>query len=199
MIKQMKLGFSYQGEKREILIDVVYSGRSTLGLEVSRNGQVKLRAPRRVSDRALQNFARQKEAWIIEKYLMMEEKRKAESLQQDPDYVKDPALEQAYRRQAKARLEERAAYFASRMGVSYQRISVRAAKTRWGSCSAKGNLNFHWKLILMPPQVLDYVVVHELAHRKEMNHSPAFWAEVEKILPDYRERRKWLKTYGQTV
>ena len=199
MIKQMKLGFSYQGEKREILIDVVYSGRSTLGLEVSRNGQVKLRAPRRGSDGALQNFARQKEAWIIEKYLMMEEKRKAESLQQDPDYVKDPALEQAYRRQAKARLEERAAYFASRMGVSYQRISVRAAKTRWGSCSAKGNLNFHWKLILMPPQVLDYVVVHELAHRKEMNHSPAFWAEVEKILPDYRERRKWLKTYGQTV
>ena len=199
MIKQMKLGFSYQGEKREILIDVVYSGRSTLGLEVSRNGQVKLRAPRRVSDGALQNFARQKEAWIIEKYLMMEEKRKAESLQQDPDYVKDPALEQAYRRQAKARLEERAAYFASRMGVSYQRISVRAAKTRWGSCSAKGNLNFHWKQILMPPQVLDYVVVHELAHRKEMNHSPAFWAEVEKILPDYRERRKWLKTYGQTV
>lgn len=199
MIKQMKLGFSYQGEKREILIDVVYSGRSTLGLEVSRNGQVKLRTPRRVSDGDLQNFARQKEAWIIEKYLMMEEKRKAESLQQEPDYVKDPALEQVYRRQAKARLEERAAYFASRMGVSYQRISVRAAKTRWGSCSAKGNLNFHWKLILMPPQVLDYVVVHELAHRKEMNHSPAFWAEVEKILPDYRERRKWLKTYGQTV
>ena len=199
MIKQMKLGFSYQGEKREILIDVVYSGRSTLGLEVSRNGQVKLRTPRRVSDGDLQNFARQKEAWIIEKYLMMEEKRKAESLQQEPDYVKDPALEQAYRRQAKARLEERAAYFASRMGVSYQKISVRAAKTRWGSCSAKGNLNFHWKLILMPPQVLDYVVVHELAHRKEMNHSPAFWAEVEKILPDYRERRKWLKTYGQTV
>ena len=199
MIKQMKLGFSYQGEKREILIDVVYSGRSTLGLEVSRNGQAKLRTPRRVSDGDLQNFARQKEAWIIEKYLMMEEKRKAESLQQEPDYVKDPALEQAYRRQAKARLEERAAYFASRMGVSYQKISVRAAKTRWGSCSAKGNLNFHWKLILMPPQVLDYVVVHELAHRKEMNHSPAFWAEVEKILPDYRERRKWLKTYGQTV
>ena len=199
MIKQMKLGFSYQGEKREILIDVVYSGRSTLGLEVSRNGQVKLRAPRRVSDGALQNFARQKEAWIIEKYLMMEEKRKAESLQQDPDYVKDPALEQAYRRQAKARLEERAAYFASRMGVSYQRISVRAAKTRWGSCSSKGNLNFNWRLVLAPREVLDYVVVHELAHRKEMNHSPAFWAEVEKILPDYRERRKWLKTYGQTV
>ena len=85
------------------------------------------------------------------------------------------------------------------MGVTYGRISIRSQKTRWGSCSAKGNLNYNWKLMLCPERVQDYVVVHELAHRKEMNHSPAFWAEVEKILPDYRERRKWLKTYGQTV
>ena len=85
------------------------------------------------------------------------------------------------------------------MGVTYGRITIRAAKTRWGSCSGAGNLNFHWKLILMPDEVLDYVVVHELAHRKQMNHSPAFWAEVEKVLPDYRERRRWLKNWGQTV
>lgn len=199
MIKQMKLGFFYKEEKREILIDVIYSARTTLGLEVSRDGQVKLRSPRKVSDQTLQKFARQKEAWIIEKYLMMEEKRKAAGEKDLPDYVKDPALEQVYRQKAKERLNERAAYFARKMGVTYQRISVRAAKTRWGSCSGKGNLNFHWKLILMPPQVLDYVVVHELAHRKEMNHSPAFWSEVEKILPDYKEQRKWLKTYGQFV
>ena len=72
------------------------------------------------------------------------------------------------------------------MGVTYGRISIRAAKTRWGSCSGEGNLNFHWKLILMPLEILDYVVVHELAHRKQMNHSPLFWAEVEKVLPDYK-------------
>lgn len=66
-----------------------------------------------------------------------------------------------------------------------------------GSCSAKGNLNFNWKLVLMPPEILDYVVVHELAHRLQMNHSAAFWAEVGKILPDYRERRQWLKVNGQ--
>ena len=62
-----------------------------------------------------------------------------------------------------------------------------------------GNLNFHWKLVLMPPAILDYVVVHELAHRKEMNHSSRFWAEVEKILPDYRERRKWLKEHEMCI
>ena len=85
------------------------------------------------------------------------------------------------------------------MGVSYGRISIRAAKTRWGSCSADGNLNFHWKLVLMPPEILDYVVVHELAHRREMNHSDRFWAQVERVLPDYRERRRWLKEHGREV
>ena len=83
------------------------------------------------------------------------------------------------------------------MGVSYGSITVREQKTRWGSCSAKGNLNFNWKLVLMPEEILDYVVVHELAHRLQMNHSTEFWDEVEKILPDYRKRRQWLKENGQ--
>ena len=83
------------------------------------------------------------------------------------------------------------------MGVSYGSITVRDQKTRWGSCSAKGNLNFNWKLVLMPEEILEYVVVHELAHRLQMNHSTEFWDEVEKILPDYRKRRQWLKENGQ--
>ena len=107
-----------------------------------------------------------------------EAKRLREARENVPprDYEENPALEAAYRREARRRIEERAAYFAEKMGVDYGRIAIKAAKTRWGSCSAKGNLNFHWKLILMPPAVLDYVVVHELAHRIEMNHSPRFWA-----------------------
>ena len=68
-----------------------------------------------------------------------------------------------------------------------------------GSCSSAGNLNFNWKLVLMPPELLDYVVVHELAHRKEMNHSPRFWAIVEKELPDYRKRREKLKILGRQL
>ena len=88
---------------------------------------------------------------------------------------------------------ERVEYYARQMGVSYGRITIREQKTRWGSCSGKGNLNFNWKLTLMPPEVLDYVVVHELAHRREMNHSRDFWKIVEQVLPDYQERRKRLK------
>ena len=72
--------------------------------------------------------------------------------------------------------------------VSYGRISIREQKTRWGSCSSKGNLNFNWRLILAPEEVLDYVVVHELAHRREMNHSKAFYAIVESVLPDIELR-----------
>ena len=90
-------------------------------------------------------------------------------------------------------IPERVEYFAEMMNVTYGRITIREQKTRWGSCSSKGNLNFNWKLVLMPEEVLDYVVVHELAHRKEMNHSETFWNHVEKVLPDYQARRKLLR------
>ena len=100
---------------------------------------------------------------------------------------------------AKKIFPERTAYFAKRMGVTYNRITIREQKTRWGSCSSAGNLNFNWKLLLMPPELLDYVVVHELAHRKEMNHSPRFWAIVEKELPDYCNRREKLKILGRQL
>ena len=82
------------------------------------------------------------------------------------------------------------------MGVDYGRITIRAQHTRWGSCSAQGNLNFNCLLMLTPDDVKAYVVVHELCHRKEMNHSARFWAEVERVLPGYRESRRWLRENG---
>ncbi len=102
-----------------------------------------------------------------------------------------------YRRYAKETLLKKTAYYSKIMQTDYQRITVREQRTRWGSCSSKGNLNFNWKLMMMPETVIDYVVVHELAHRKHMDHSPAFWREVEKILPDYKERRNWLRENGR--
>ena len=93
-------------------------------------------------------------------------------------------------------LAVRVAYYAEKLGVSYGKITLRQQKTRWGSCSSEKNLNFNWKLILAPPEVLDYVVVHELCHLKEMNHSKAFWDEVGKVMPNYETHKLWLKENG---
>lgn len=102
-------------------------------------------------------------------------------------------------KEAAAHIPVRAALFAGQMGVSYNRITIRNQKSRWGSCSSKGNLNFNCLLMLMPPDIIDYVVVHELCHRLEMNHSALFWKEVENVLPDYKKRRKWLKDNGEGI
>ena len=199
MIHQVEIGWRQGEEEGSIPIEVVYSKRRTLGLEIKEDGTVRARVPVRASNQAVVAFIKERQAWIVEKWFLMRERQRKAKEQPEPDYAKNPELEAAYRKEARERLKERADHFAGKMGVDYNRIAIKAAKTRWGSCSTKGNLNFHWKLILMPPEVLDYVVVHELAHRKEMNHSPRFWAEVERILPDYRERRRWLKENGGRV
>ena len=100
---------------------------------------------------------------------------------------------------AKQVIPEKVAYYARLMGVTYGRISIRKQKTRWGSCSREGNLNFNCLLMLTPEKVRDYVVIHELCHLKEMNHSKLFWAEVEKVMPDYKIYEKWLKENGNTL
>ena len=96
-------------------------------------------------------------------------------------------------------LPERVRHFAPLVGVTYGRITIRNQKSKWGSCSAQGNLNFNCLLMDAPAEVQDYVVVHELCHRKELNHSPAFWAQVARVLPGYKEQEKWLKTEGQKL
>ena len=92
------------------------------------------------------------------------------------------------------------ALFAPRLGSRLPaRVTIREQKTRWGSCSRKGNLNFNWKLIRAPQEALDYVVVHELCHLYEFNHSPGFWRMVESVLPDYEQWKRWLAQHGQNL
>lgn len=90
----------------------------------------------------------------------------------------------------------RASHFAPLLGVSFGKVRVKDQKTLWGSCAPSGDLNFNWRLTLAPPEVLDYVVIHELAHRLEMNHSPRFWKHVAALCPGHRERRRWLRKNG---
>lgn len=109
------------------------------------------------------------------------------------------ALERWYRRQAHTVIAERLAHWNAHYGYTWTRIAIKEQKTRWGSCSRLGALNFNWRLLLAPLPVLDYVVIHELCHLKEPNHAPRFWALVAQTCPDYRERRNWLRQHGHEL
>jgi len=112
-----------------------------------------------------------------------------------PDAVR-AAIERWYRRHAHHVFAERVAHWNAEFGYNFGRIAIRDQKSRWGSCSRQGNLNFNWRLLLAPLAVLDYIVIHELAHLKEGNHSLRFWALVAEQCPDYREHRAWLRQHG---
>ena len=170
---------------------IIRSRRRTLSLQVLPNGQVLVKAPLLLGKKQIDAFVERKTPWL-EKQLH----RLAERENLPPFSAEELAK---LKRQAKAVIPERAAYFAQKMGVEFGRISIRSQRTRWGSCSGKRNLNFNCLLMLVPEDVQDYVIVHELCHLQEMNHSPRFWAAVEKVLPDYKIRRKWLKDHGTAI
>ena len=174
---------------------LIRSDRRSIGIEVDREGKVTVRAPYSCEKKRIDRFLLEKENWIRQKVkLQKENAMKRQEKREMPE-----AEKKYYRNLAREVLGARTGYYARKMGVTYGRISIREQKTRWGSCSSAGNLNFNWKLVLMPPELLDYVVVHELAHRKEMNHSPRFWAIVERELPDYCNRREKLKILGRQL
>ncbi len=104
-----------------------------------------------------------------------------------------------YQKEALEHISERVAFYAAQTGLSYRSVKVNAARTRWGSCSHTGALNFCWRLIMAPPRIVDYVVVHELMHLKQPNHSARFWAEVAQLVPDYRQDEQWLKENGHLL
>lgn len=160
-----------------------------MALTVKQDGRIVVRAPYGIRKGAADAFVTNHREWIASRQREYEK-----LLREKPSYTEE---ERRAGIEAAARiLSEKCRYFSERMGVGYGRITIREQKTRWGSCSARGNLNFNWKLALMPETIQDYLVVHELAHRREMNHSPAFWAVVESQIPDYKERRRWLKENG---
>ena len=148
-----------------------------------------------MTDGQIARIVKEKEAWIARQLSRYEAEQK--NAQQIVPFTLEELHDLADR--ALAYIPNRVAYFADIMHVDYGRITIRNQRTRWGSCSSKGNLNFNCLLMCAPPEVIDYIVVHELCHRKQMNHSKAFWQEVEDMLPDYKVQEKWLKTEGKKL
>lgn len=178
-------------------ITLIRSRRKNLAIEITPELQVVVRAPARMPVREINAFVQEKDDWIRAHLQQMAEKKRLWEQYREQALSKEELQELAT--QAMKLIPQKVHYYAQIIGVTYGRITIRNQRTRWGSCSGKGNLNFNCLLLLMPEEVLDYVVVHELCHRKEMNHSARFWEEVEKILPDYRQRRKWLKDNGGRI
>ena len=170
----------------KITYEWIRSHRKTSVIQIKEDGKVIVRTPYSVSRKQTERFVEERADWIQKNQEKLREASRQKTV------ITEEMRKDGVKKALKL-IPERVEYFAGLMGVSYGRITIREQKTRWGSCSCKGNLNFNWKLMLMPPEILDYVVVHELAHRKEMNHSRDFWKIVEQVLPDYQERRKRLR------
>lgn len=173
--------------------EIIKSNRKTISVEIKRDGRLIVRAPMRMKKEDIDKFVISKQDWI-EKHMAKIHEKNSQNL---PKFTDDEIRKMAQK--VLPIISQRAQYFAAIIGVRYAKITVRNQVSRWGSCSSKGNLNFNCLLALVPEDVLDYVVIHELCHLKQMNHSPAFWHEVEKVMPDYAEKRKWLRTEGEKL
>ncbi len=186
MIKEMHL----TDGSTDICIQVIRSNRKTLALEIKDDLLVRARIPARTTDAQLRDFVEKNEAWICRKNREI----RTRAARRAPIIRPFPTKEEW--QEIKEEIAGRVRHYEKIMGLTCNRITIRDQKTRWGSCSSKKNLNFNYRLAYMPQEILDYVVVHELAHLRHMDHSREFWACVERYLPDYRERRAWLKEHG---
>lgn len=168
--------------------ELIRTKRRTVGIYITKNGTVVVRAPAGLRLGLIDKFVEEKKDWI-NTHLRRYEKEHADCQQIT---LNKEQVAQA-KVNAKTYFQKRCAYFAPLLGVTYEKVKVNGAKTRWGSCNAQGDINFTYRLFFLPQELSDYVVVHELAHRKQMNHSKAFWNIVEKAMPDYKWRNKALK------
>jgi len=210
---------------------VIRSRRKTIAIEVTREGEVLVRAPLRLASREVSAFVDRHRAWVARKLAQAGARERS----REPGcpgqgtivhYLGEPhrlrfieggaylrrengefllgsdladrantLLRTWYRARAREVLEDRVAELAGRMGLAVRGVRITDAKERWGSCSASGTLNFAWRLVMLPPGIIDYVIVHELAHLVAFNHSRLFWECVARIIPDHGARRRWLREH----
>ena len=235
--------FKYDGE--EIEYTLTKSKRKTVGIKITNEGEVKVSAPLRASDKAIEEIVMKKAKWIVEKLKLVKENHNQVKKKELIDGATISLLGKEYglrveevlirgasvkfdgtvfnlrvnkdlnnegkqqfikevlilwmRKKAKEIFQERVKHYANDLKLYPKGITIKDQKTLWGSCSSKDNINFNWRLIMAPIEILDYVVVHELCHLKHRNHSKEYWDYVEAAMPDYAKRRKWLKDNGRVL
>lgn len=184
---------------KSIPCKITFSNRKSISMQINEDGSVLVRAPYYATKRQVEYFINEKQHWI---YTTREEvlRRAATkpvispTLQKQADFV-----EKQFRKAAREYIPSRVSYYHTFTGGNYTSITIRDQKSRWGSCSSRGTLSFNYRLMMAPPAILDYVVVHELCHLTHMNHSKEFWNMVASILPNYKESKKWLKDHGDEL
>ncbi|MEM1312676.1 MAG: SprT family zinc-dependent metalloprotease [Patescibacteria group bacterium] len=167
---------------------IIYSKRKTLCLQITREGEFIVRAPRRASKSFIYNFIAKKQDWIV-KTLAKIIKR----VQNSPKLTFSEEQIKEYKKTARALLQDRLSHWSIIMKLNYTSFRLSSAKTRWGSCSCKDVISLNWRLVLIDMNIIDYVVIHELAHVRQKNHSAKFWIIVEKYCPNYKDLRRELK------
>ena len=176
-------------------LQIIRSDRKTIAIEIKADMRIFVRSPRFLSDNDIKRFVVEKTSWIEQHLRLMKAKNEKKAAVTKLNYEEIQALAN----QALEIIPKRVQLFAPAVGVNYAKITIRNQVSLWGSCSSNGNLSFNCLLMLTPPEVVDYVVVHELCHRKYMNHSKSFWSEVERVLPNYKVQKKWLKDNGNLL
>jgi len=177
--------------------ELIRTKRRTLAIHI-KDCRVIVRAPKRTPVREIDRFVASKSNWI-EKHLAEQKARAEQRAALMPSEAEKKKLISFYKKQAGEIIPERVEYFARLIGKRPTEVRIGYAKKSWGSCTAYGKLTFSWRLMMASPGAIDYVVVHELAHLKHLNHSKAFWSIVERIMPDYKERRKELQQLQKTL
>lgn len=178
--------------------EIIFSDRKSISIQIKEDASVQVRAPYRVTKKTLEAFIEEKRSWIYENHLKIKERIK-ETLPSTLTPIQEQQVEilkKRFQNAARLHFPKRCAELQKLTGGYYTKITIRNQKTRWGSCSQTGTLSFNYRLMMAPPAVIDYVIIHELCHLTHMNHSKDFWNKVVSVMPDYTTHKKWLKDHG---
>lgn len=182
----------------EFTYKTIRSKRKTLCIQITPVGEIIVRAPLHTDDKSIDSFVFSHREWIEKKLNEITVKNGVlSSADTAPPLTAHELKSMAV--EAKVFFSQKCAFYSSLLNVAYRNITIRKARTIWGSCTSRGNLSFNLLLMLVPEEIADYVVVHELCHRRHMDHSKSFWSLVESVIPDYKIRRKWLKDHGNEL